>query len=113
ESGHLVALVVGSGVVPGADHDGVAVGVAAVGPAGGVVEVAAAGRFVAVFGLAAADLDAFGDALVFVVEPGGAAEVEDLGGAAEDGGDDPGLAGEPAGPPGGGRLRRVRGGGAP
>ena len=34
------------------------------------------------------------------VEPAGAAEVEDLGLAAEDGGDDPGLAGEPSGWPG-------------
>src|SRR4051795_3329991 len=93
----LVATVVGSGVVPWADHDAVAVGPGAVDPAGGGVEVAGSGWSVAALDLAAADLDGLGDPLCFVVEAFLAAEVEDLGLAAQHGGDDPGLTGEPAG----------------
>ena len=111
EPGHVVALVVGSGVVAGADHDAVAVGFAAVGPAFGVVQVGHAGWGVAAFDLAAAVAS-----MVLTIrwaslsKPFAAAEVEDLGLAAEDGGDDPGFAGQAAGGAGGDRSRRCRGG---
>ena len=56
---------------------------------------------VAAFGLAAALLDGLEDALGFAAEPVLAAEVEDLGLAAEDGGDDPGVGGQAPGLSGG------------
>ena len=71
--------------------------VAAVGPADRVVQVAHPGWAVAAVCFAAAGLDGLGAPLGLGVEPGRATEVEDLGPAAEDGGDDPGLAGQPAG----------------
>ena len=56
--GEVVALVVGSHVVPGAEGDSVGeVGVAAVGPAGLVVGVESAGAVAALRGLAAAVAD--------------------------------------------------------
>ena len=59
------------------------------------------GRVAAFDETAAALLDELGDALGLAVEPAFAAEVEDLGPPAEDGGDDPGLTGDPAGEGGG------------
>src|SRR5690349_1780717 len=97
ELGHLVAGVVGSGVVPEAEHDRGHVGASAVGPALLVMQVGAAGWLVAALGLAAAGFDHLGDALGVVVEAAFAADVEDLGSSAEDGGDDPGFAGHSAG----------------
>ena len=89
--GDVVAGVVGAGVMSGAEHEGVAVGFAALGPGDGVVQVAHPRWPVAADGGAAVLFEAGCDALVLVVEPLGAAEVEDLGLPAEDGGDDPGL----------------------
>ena len=62
-----------------------------------VVGVAHPGWGVAAVGGAAAVALGEGDPLGFGVEAALPAEVEDLGVAAEDGGDDPGPAGEPAG----------------
>ena len=93
----LVAGVVGFHVVPVAQRDAVSdVGVAAVGPAGLVVGVESVGA-VAAFCAAAAVAGEHRVALVAGVESSSAADVEGLGVAAEDDGDDLGLAGEPAG----------------
>src|SRR4051794_7655974 len=109
--GVLVAVVVGQRVVAGAERDGVGgVGLPAAGPGCGVVDVAHGWWPVAAFGGAATVLECRGDALGFGVEPGLAAQVEHGGGATEDGGDDPGLAGQPAGLPGRDRLAGVQGG---
>lgn len=81
------------------------------GPGVWVVSVAFSGWPVAVFGGAALVALGEGDALGFGVEPGGAAEVEDLGAGAEDRGDDPGFAGQAACFGGGDRLAGVEGGG--
>ena len=62
-----------------------------------MVGVAEPGWGVAALGGAAAVAVGQGDALGFGVEAALPAEVEDLRGAVEDGGDDPGPAGEPAG----------------
>jgi hypothetical protein len=70
-----------------------------------------AGWGVAALDFAAAGLDGLDDALGFVGEAVGAAEVEDLGLAAEDGGDDPGFAGQAAGGAGADRLAGVEVGG--
>ena len=74
---------------------------AAVGPGCVVVGVAHGWWSVAVFGGAAFVADAHGDALGACVAAAAAAEVEDLGSAAEDGGDDAGGAGQAAGNGGG------------
>ena len=87
----------GAVVVPVAEADGVVeVGGAAVLPSFDVVGVEPGG-VVAPFGRAASVADLEGEALGFAEESALAAEVEGLGGTAEDGGDDPGLAGQPAG----------------
>ncbi len=62
-----------------------------------VVGVTQPGWGVTAVGGAAAVPQREGDPLGLGVETASAAEVEDLGVAAEDGGDDPGPAGEPAG----------------
>ena len=77
----------------------------------GEAQVAPAGWGVAAFDVAAAGFDGLGDALGFVVEATCSAEVEDLGLAAEDGGDDPGFAGQPAGGAGGDGFAGVEVGG--
>ena len=93
----LVAGVVGEGVVAGAEQPaGRGVGGSAAGPGVVVVGVAQPGWGVAALGGAAAVAVGEGDPLGFGVEAARAAEVEDLGRAAEDGGDDPGPAGQPA-----------------
>ena len=66
-----------------------------------MVGVAERGRPVAALGGAAVVPQCQGDALGFGVEAASAAEVEDLGAGAEDGGDDPGGAREAAGLGGG------------
>ena len=86
--GHVVAVVVGSVVVVGAEEDEVfEVGVAAVGPGGEVVGFAPGGGHGAAAGLAGGEQEGFGAALGRGGESAGAAEVEELGGAAEDGGE--------------------------
>jgi hypothetical protein len=67
--GQVVAGVVGEGVVSGAEHEGVAVGFAALSPGDGVVQVAHPRWPVAADGGAAALFEAGGDPLVLVVEP--------------------------------------------
>jgi hypothetical protein len=113
----VVAGGVGFAVVVGAEESSVVeVGVAAVVPGGVVVGVTPGGGSVAAVGGAAALLDGQGDALVFGVQPAFAAHVEDDGAAvdeaAEDGGDDPGLAGEPSGLARGEVFAGVEAGGA-
>src|SRR5690606_2902569 len=99
---HVVGGVVGVGVVAGAEQPAVCDrGATAEVPGGLVVGVAHAGGPVAAFGGAALLLDREGDALGLGVEAPFPAEVEDFGVAAEDGGDDPGLAGQSAGQAGG------------
>ena len=66
-----------------------------------------AGWCVAAFDLAAAGFDGLDDALGFGGEAFLAAEVEDLGLPAENGGDDPGFAGQAAGGAGADRLAGV------
>ena len=98
ESGGVVAGVVDDAVVAMAQETGVVeVGRAAGRPGGVVVGVAGSGWQVAALGGAAVVAQGEGEALGGGVEAAGAAEVEDLGGAAEDGGDDAGLAGQAAG----------------
>ena len=77
EFGHLEAVVVGSAVVAWAKRDAVGVGLSSVGPPGGVVHVGAG--LVAAFDGAAAVFDERLDSLGSVVEPFGAAEIEDFG----------------------------------
>jgi hypothetical protein len=94
-----VVGVVGEAVVVAAEEDPVLqVGLPAFGPGlGEVVGLGPGGWSVAAFGAAAAVAEGEGEALGSGEESGFSAEVEDRGGAAEDGGDDPGAAGEPAG----------------
>jgi hypothetical protein len=84
-------------VVARADHDGVAVRLAALAPGLGVVYLAKTRRGIAALDGAAALFDGGHDPLRAVGEAAGAAQVEDLGVAVEDGGDDPRLAGQLAG----------------
>ena len=89
-------------VVPVAEQDTVGeVGRAAVGPGGGVVGLAPGCGDVAVLGPAAGVAQGEGLALGGGEQPGGAAQVEDLGLGAQDGGDEAGGAGQPAGFAGG------------
>ena len=107
--GRGVGGVVGAGVVAGAEQQPVVVGPAAAAPGDRVVQVAQAGWPVAALGGAAALFEGLGDPLGSGVEAPGAAEVEDLGLPAEDGGDDPGLARQSPSLAGTDRSRRCRG----
>src|SRR6478609_673118 len=91
---HRVVDVVGAVVVPGAQGDAVFdVRLSTVDPAGVVVGVEA-GAAVAALGAAALVADQDGEALVLGVESLLAADVEGRRVAAQDGGDDPRLAGQ-------------------
>src|SRR4051794_28553384 len=107
ELGPLVSAAVGSGVVPGADHDEVAeVGGPAVDPASLVVGVTA-GPVTALDLAAAPGLGSLRDPLGLGEVAGVATLVERLGVPTEDGRDDPGLARESAGGAGGDGFARV------
>jgi len=98
EAGGLVGGVVGSGVVSRAEQAAVLDRCVAAGAERlVVVGVTHAGWPVTALRGATALLQGEGDPLGFGVEPGLPAQVEDLGVGAEDGGDDPGPAGEPPG----------------
>ena len=94
-----VAVVVDAVVVPGAEQHAVGeVGAASATPGvAGVVGFAPGGRHRAAVGAAGALADGEGLALRGGEESSGAAEVEDLGVPVEDGGEDGGTTGQPAG----------------
>jgi len=105
-------VVVDALVVPVAQGDGfVQVGAAAFGVLGAVVEFAAGVGAIAAGGGAGVVVQSGGDALGLGEGAGFAAEVEGDGVAVEDGGDDPGAAGEPSGFAGGEHLPGVEVGG--
>ena len=110
--GVVVGVVVDALVVPVAQGDGVVeVGASAVGPGLSVVELAPGEGALAAVGGAGLVSEADGDPLGFGEEPGLAAEVEGDRAAVEDGGEDPGAAGEASGFAGGDGLAGVEAGG--
>ena len=97
-AGAVVGVVMGAEVVPAAEQGAVGeVGAPAAGPGvAGVVGFAPGRRHRAALGPALGVGQGEGLALGGAEQPAGAAEVEDLGGAAEDGRDDAGGAGQAA-----------------